>query len=82
MTFERESGLSTLEIANYPELFCKILVKNFGAKAANKMKVVLVDEIGLEFGIRFANGTTLNDAIQIVLGSWPARFDHDKRPKG
>ncbi len=67
MTFERQSGLSSLEIIKYPEIFEKVANNTFGAKTADKIKSVLISEIGHEFGFHFANKISIGEAILSAL---------------
>jgi hypothetical protein len=67
MTFERQSGLSVVEIVNYPTIFEKVVVGTFGEKASSKINAVLISEIGQEFGLDFPKNTLLNQAILTVM---------------
>ena len=69
MTFERQSGLSALEIVNYPEIFEKVTINTFGVKAAEKINGELVSHIGSEFGFHFTSKIPLKEAIRSALQS-------------
>jgi hypothetical protein len=66
LTFERESGLGAIEIVSYPEIFIQVINSILGAKAAGKVKAVLVSEIGREFGIQFSKRTSLSETMHVV----------------
>jgi hypothetical protein len=67
MTFERQSGLSAVEVVNYPTIFEKVIISTFGEKASSKINAVLVAEIGQEFGLDFAKNTLVSQAILSVM---------------
>jgi len=69
MTFERQSGLSSLETVKYPEIFEQVLINTFGAKAADKIGAILISEIGSECGFHFSNQTSLKQAILSASGN-------------
>lgn len=66
LTFERQSGLSSLEITSYPEIFEEVVRNTLGLKAAESVRGVLVSEIAREFGFRYSRKMPLSEAIHMA----------------
>lgn len=69
LTFERQSGLSSLEVINYPDIFEKVVRNTLGLRAAETVSEVLAAEIGREFGFRFTKSMSLGEAIHMARQS-------------